>query len=136
MPLAQVELQLDDVASSAAASARESAQATFTSDAGLLALAPTGAAVEGAKAEMADLAQQAAHFQEEGRRAEAVARVQALRSVAMQAGRDAPAAMSGMLQTAREYEKDVSAIDAPGVAASKALKQKAYDAVRAPVAGW
>jgi Ca-activated chloride channel family protein len=134
--LAQVELRLDGPASGAVASARDAAQATFTSDPGLLALAPTGAAVEGAKAEMADLAQQAAHLQEEGRRPEAAARVQALRAVAMKAGRAAPASLAPMLQAAGDYEKDVSAIDAPGGAASKALKQKAYDAVRAPVAGW
>jgi Ca-activated chloride channel family protein len=134
--LAQVELRLDDAASGAVASARDAAQAAFTSDPGLLALAPTGAAVEGAKAEMADLAQQAAHLQEEGRRPEAAARVQALRAVAMKAGRAAPASLAPMLQAAGDYEKDVSAIDAPGGAASKALKQKAYDAVRAPVAGW
>jgi len=134
--LAQVELRLDDAATGAVANARDAAQATFTSDATLLALAPTGAAVEGAKAEMADLAQQAAHLQEEGRRPEAAARVQALRAVAMKAGRAAPASLAPMLQAAGEYEKDVTAIDAPGGAASKALKQKAYDAVRAPVAGW
>ena len=37
---------------------------------------------------------------------------------------------------ASSYRKDVEAIDAMGDAASKKLKARTFDAVRAPVAGW
>jgi Ca-activated chloride channel family protein len=135
-PLAQVELRLDDAASGAGAAAVSSVQAAYTADPGLLALAPTAAAVEGAKAEIADLAQHAARLQEEGRRREAAAQVAVLRRVAMEAARSAPAAAAPMMRTAAEYADGVAAIDVPGGAADKALKQKAFDAVRAPVGGW
>jgi Ca-activated chloride channel family protein len=134
--LAQVELRLDDVASGVGAAAVSSVQAAYTADPALLLLAPTAAAVEGAKAEMADLAQHAARLQEEGRRREAAAQVAVLRKVAMAAARSTPAAAAPMLRTAAEYADGVAAIDAPGGAANKALKQKTFDAVRAPVGGW
>jgi Ca-activated chloride channel family protein len=129
--LAAVELRFDEAAGGGKFS-QASAQATFTSDSSLLAQAPTDAAVQGAKAEMADLALQAARLQEEGRRAEAQAQMMKLRQVA---GKAAPASPAVMAQ-ASEYERDVSAIGAPGSAASKKLKERAFDVVRAPVAGW
>ncbi len=129
--LAAVELRFDDAAGGGKSS-QASAQATFTSDSSLLAQAPTDATVQGAKAEMADLAQQAARLQEEGRRAEAHEQIMKLRQVARKAAPASPAVMA----QASEYERDVSAIDAPGSAASKKVKERVFDAVRAPVAGW
>jgi len=127
--LAAVELKLDD-ASGVEQRAQASAQAAFTSDPALLAQAPTDAAVQGAKAEMADLAQRAAHLQEQGRRGEAQVQLLNMQRVAQAANAPAVTAQE------REYERDVAAIDGRGSAASKSVKQKAFDAVRAPVAGW
>lgn len=124
--LLQVELKFDD-AEGGALQALLRAQGAFTSDPALLALR-TAAAVDGARAEMADIAQQAARMQEEGRRAEAQADLRRIHQLAAQA----PAAA----KEAAEYDQGISFIDAPGSAASKAVKQKAFDALRAPVAGW
>ncbi|HUJ24943.1 MAG TPA: hypothetical protein VLW85_02920, partial [Myxococcales bacterium] len=126
--LAQVELKFEDPNGGGQA-AQLRAQAAFTSDASLLAQR-TAVAVDGARAEMADIAQEAARMQEEGRRAEAHAAVLQMREVAEAA--KSPAAK----KEAAQYDMDISVIDAPGSAASKLVKQKAFDAVRAPVAGW
>ena len=127
------DLELDDAATGSALHAEAAAQATLTADASLLALPATQAAAEGARAEMADLAQQAARMQEEGRRADAQAQVQRMQAVAAAAP---PQQAAALMNTAGEYANDVSSIQGAGGAASKALKQKAFDAVRAPVAGW
>jgi Ca-activated chloride channel family protein len=116
--------------------ARAVAQATFTSDASLLAQAPTQAAATGASAEMAELAQQAAQLRETGDRQEARARLDAVNRIAARAARTAPARAAEIARAASEYERDVNAIDEPGGAASKKLKARTFDAVRAPVAGW
>ena len=134
--LGRVQLQFDDASSGASAEAVATVQGAYTADAGLLALAPTGAAVTGAKAEMADLAQQAAQLQEAGRRDEAAAQVSLLRGVAQRTARLAPAAATPLMELAVDFGAEVSAIDGPGGAASKALKQKTFDAARAPVKGW
>ena len=134
--VAAVELQFDDAATGSAQRAEANAQITLTADATLQATPATDAAAEGAKAEMADLAQQAALDQEQGRRAEARARIALLRAVATKAAREAPAAAVPMMQAAGDYERDVSAIQGAGGAESKFLKQKTFDAVRAPKAGW
>ena len=134
--VAAVELQFDDAVSGSAQRAEANAQITLTADATLQAIPATDAAAEGAKAEMADLAQQAALDQEQGRRAEARARIALLRAVATKAAREAPAAAVPMMQAAGDYERDVSAIQGAGGAESKFLKQKTFDAVRAPKAGW
>ena len=134
--LLRVQLRFDDAASGAGAEASAIVQGAYTTDSGLLALVRTGAAVEGAKAEMAELAQHAAQLQEAGRRDEAAAQVALLRSVAVQTASVAPAAAAPMMRAAGDYASEVSAIDGPGGAASKALKQKTFDAVRAPVQGW
>lgn len=133
--LAAVELQFEDAAG-AQKGARSVAQATFTSDRGELAQAPTAAAVEGAKAEMAELAEKAARLQEEGRRTEAQARVDELKHVAVQAAAASPAAATALAKAANEYDGEVNAISGRGSAASKKLKERAFDAVRAPVSGW
>jgi Ca-activated chloride channel family protein len=133
--VAAVELVFDD-ARGEKQRARAVAQATFTSDPTLLSSAPTEAAASGARAEMAELADQAARLQEAGRRGEARARVMALKRVAALATQAAPASAEEIAQAAVDYEAGVGAIDGAGSAASKKLKQRAFDAVRAPVAGW
>jgi Ca-activated chloride channel family protein len=109
---------------------------TFTSDPSLLAQTPTEAAASGANAEMAELAQQAARFQEGGHRAEARARLDSLNRIAAHAARVSPMQAREIETAATAYGADVSSIDAPGGAASKRLKAKVFDAVRAPVEGW
>jgi len=47
-----------------------------------------------------------------------------------------PASAKEIARAAAEYETDVGAIEGAGSAASKKLKQRVFDAVRAPVAGW
>src|SRR5207248_1233815 len=84
--IAAVELAFDDVRG-AQRGARTVAQVTFTSDASLLALAPTAAAVSGAGAGMAERAGQAARLQEDGRRAEAKVRIDAMSRIAKDVAR-------------------------------------------------
>lgn len=112
------------------------AKATFTADASLLGLPATAASAAGAKAEMAQLADQAARFQERGDRQEARARLGTLNRVAAQAALVVPASAGEMKSVADEYERGVVNIDFAGSAASKRLKEKASDALRAPVEGW
>jgi len=116
--------------------ARAVAQATFTSDASLLAQPPTQAAAAGASAEMAELAQQAALLQEQGDRRQARARLDAVKRVAAQGARAVPASAAEIARAASEYEQGVIDIDVEGGVASKKLKSKAFDQVRAPLAGW
>jgi hypothetical protein len=47
-----------------------------------------------------------------------------------------PASSGELARLKNGYERDVQEIDAPGDAASKKLKARTFDAVRAPVAGW
>jgi len=133
--IAAVELAFDDVRG-ARRGARTVAQATFTSDASLLALAPNAAAVSGARAEMAELAGQAARLQENGWRAEAKARIQAMSRIANDIARTVPASAPALRQLSSEYQAGVSNIDARGDAASKKIKENLFDVARAPVAGW
>ena len=112
------------------------AKATFTPDRSLLALPATAASAAGAKAEMAQLADEAARFQERGDRQEARARLGRLNRVAAQAAVVAPASAAEMKDVAGEYERGVVDIRFAGSPASKKLKEKAFDALRAPVEGW
>jgi len=106
------------------------------SDAGLLAQAPTQAAATGASAEMAELAEQAARYKESGDRRAARARLDAVSRIAREAAQAVPASSGELARLKDGYERDVQEIDAPGDAASKKLKARTFDAVRAPVAGW
>ena len=112
------------------------ARATFTADASLLALPPTGAAAAGAKAEMAQLAGQAALLLERGDAGKARNQLTALNRIAAQAAAAAPASATEVKRFASEYESGVGKIDGEGSAASKKVKQKIFDDLRAPVAGW
>src|SRR5437016_10361627 len=105
---------------------RTVARATFTSDAALLAQAPTQAAATGASAEMAELAEQAAHDREGGDRARARARLDAIHRIAAQAAAAVPARSAEISRQARAYERDVQTIDGVGGAASKKLKQRTF----------
>jgi Ca-activated chloride channel family protein len=125
--VAAVELQFDDVATGAVQRSEAAADVTLTADRALQAAPATEAAAYGAKAEMADLARQAAIDRETGRRAQAQARIELMRAVAKKAALE-PAAT--------EYERGIDAIQGAGDAQSKALKQKTFDEVRAPKAGW
>jgi Ca-activated chloride channel homolog len=133
--IAAVELSFESAAGQPQR-ARVVAQAAFTSDAALLGRPPTQAAAAGASAEMAELAQQAAALQETGQRKQARLRLDAVRRIAARAAQAAPASATEVLRAADAYETGVTAIDSAGDAASKRVKSKAFDAVRAPVAGW
>jgi hypothetical protein len=111
-------------------------QATFTADAALLARPATEAAASGAKAEMAEVAAQAARFQEKGQRKEARERLSALGRIARSGALAAPASAPEIARAADEYETGVQAIESSGDAATKRMKEKVFDAVRAPAAGW
>ena len=134
--VAEVELQFDEVASGAAQRAEAAAQVTLTADRALQAVPATEAAAYGAKAELADLAQQAALDQEQGRRELAQQRLGQMQVVAGQLSQAMPAAAPAMKKAIGEYEREVAAIQGAGDAPAKALKQKTFDAVRAPLAGW
>ncbi len=113
------------------------ARATFTADASLLGQPATAAAAAGAKAEMAQLAGQAARLQEAGEAGAARNKLATLGEVAAQAVLAAPASAAEVKQFAEEYERGVAGIarDA-STAASKRVKQKVFDDLRAPVSGW
>jgi len=112
------------------------AKATFTADRSLLALPATAASAAGARAEMAQLAGEAARLQERGDRSEAHRKLGTLNRIAAQAASAVPASAAEMKIVADEYERGVADIRFAGSPASKKLKEKAFDALRAPVEGW
>jgi Ca-activated chloride channel family protein len=125
LPLAEAELRFDD-ARGETVDLRATARAVLTADALRLAEAPGPAAALGAKAEMAVLAGEAARLRESG--IDDGAELRALRQVA--------ARSPAVAADAESYERDVQAVGRGGGAASKKLKEKVFDAARAPVAGW
>jgi Ca-activated chloride channel family protein len=133
--LAAVELSFAD-----ARGDRQHAQATaaalFTREAQLLSQPLLAPAIEGAKMEMAEMAQKAAELRESGRADEARLQIMSLHKVAAQAVAAAPALAGNVAAQADSYDKDVSAISRAGDASAKKLKERAFDAARAPVAGW
>ena len=133
--LATVELRYE-TASGEEVLAQGSASAVFTREAALLREPAGEAAANGARAEMAARAELAAQAQESGRADEARAQVQELKLVAQRAAAAAPAQAAEMSSAAESYRRDIASIDSAGGAASKRLKEKTFDAVRAPVAGW
>jgi hypothetical protein len=76
----------------------------------------------------------AARLREEGKHAEARAQFFYMQKVARVASLGKPDA--AILREEESYERDVAAVDRGGGAASKKLKEKAFNAVRAPVEGW
>ena len=132
----QTDLALVEVVYDDGKTVQATASASFTRDGGKLAEAPGPAALEGARLEMAEAAESAARLREEGRREEAKAQLANLYSIANRAAAAAPAQAAAMHSKADEYRDDVQAIEGAGSAAGKRLKEKAFDAARAPVAGW
>jgi len=61
---------------------------------------------------------------------------QANEGISREAAQAVPASSGELARLKDGYERDVQGIDAPGDAASKKLKARTFDAVRAPVAGW
>ena len=133
--LAAVELAFED-ARGETRTARTVVQATFSADAALLSRPPTEAAASGARAEMAEVAAQAARYREQGNAREARERLSELGRIARQGAQAAPASAAEIVEMASEYEIGVDAIQSSGDAAAKKVKEKAFDAVRAPAAGW
>lgn len=135
--LARVELAFADP-SGADHKCEAAAQATYTADAARLGEAPNDAATNGARVEMAQLAQLAAEAREKGRAQEAQQQLAALRVVAKKAQAAAPPPVAAALEgDAMEFDEEVNAVgSAGGAGAGKRVKQRAFDAARAPVAGW
>ena len=116
--------------------AQAEASASYTADARLLA-APAGEAEEwGAKAEMADAAQQAVRAQERGDGAEAARQVNELHRVAKEAALARPAAAPSMMKAAGGWSALLGASERGAPADKKRAKQSAYDMLNAPVDGW
>ena len=135
--LARVELAFAD-AEGADHKCAAAAQATFTADRARLGEAPTAAAANGARVEMAQLAQQAAEAREKGSVEEAQRQLSAMRVVSLRAQKSAPAPVAAaMAAETRELDDEVGAVTSgAGGAAGKKVKQQAFDAARAPVMGW
>ncbi len=113
------------------------ARASFTSDRSLLAGRAGQALVHGARAELADLARDAAELKGAGKAQEAQQRMARMRALVQDLAFAAPAAAVPALEAEVDaYRADLDAIRAAGDVASKKMKQEAFDALRAPVAGW
>jgi len=113
------------------------ARGSFTGKAALLGLRANEALAYGARAELAELARDAAEMKGDGRLEEARQRVDQmqvlLRSVAAAAP---PAAMPALEKEAQDYRIGLDGIRGGGDVPSKRVKQQAFDSLRAPVSGW
>ena len=113
------------------------ARASFTGKAALLGMRANDALAHGARAELAELARDAAEAKGDGRADEARKRVGEmqvlLRSVAAAAP---PAAMPALENEAQDFVIGLEEIRGGGDVPSKRVKQKAFDSLRAPVSGW
>jgi Ca-activated chloride channel homolog len=113
------------------------ARGSFTAERARLAVRANEALAHGARAELAELARDAAELKGAGRVDEArklQARMRYLVSgIAVAAP---PAAMPALLEEAASYDVAVDGIQAGGDVASKSVKQKAFDSLRAPISGW
>ena len=135
--LAHVELAFADAAGSDHR-CEAVAQATFTFDRAKLDRAPTAAAANGARVEMAQLAQQAAEARAKGQPQEAQRELEVLQAVSRRAQAYAPKPIAAaMAAEAMQLDEEVNAVAAgAGGAAGKKVRQRAFDAARAPVKGW
>ena len=135
--LARVQLAFADAAG-ADHRCETAAQATFTADRAQLGQAPTAAATNGARVEMAQLAQQAAQAREKGKAQDARSSLAALRVVSLRAQGAAPGPVAAaMAAEAVQLDDEVNAVtEGAGGVAGKKVKQRAFDAARAPVSGW
>jgi Ca-activated chloride channel homolog len=134
--VARVSLSFTD-ATGAAHAAQTVARASFTSDAALLQVRANEALAYGARAEMAELARDAAELKGRGRVEEARKRIGAMKFLVQGVVAAAPPASTPELQNqVTAYETAIGGIHAAGDVASKQVKQKAFDSVRAPTSGW
>jgi len=113
------------------------ARGSFTAKAALLGMRANDALAHGARAELAELARDAAEMKGDGRAEEARQRVDEmqvlLRSVTAAAP---PAAMPALEKEAKDYKIELDGIRGGGDVPSKRVKQRAFDSLRAPVSGW
>ncbi|TMB06176.1 MAG: VWA domain-containing protein [Deltaproteobacteria bacterium] len=113
------------------------ARGSFTAKAALLGMRANDALAHGARAELAELARDAAEMKGDGRAEEARQRVDEmqvlLRSVTAAAP---PAAMPALEKEAKDYKIGLDGIRGGGDVPSKRVKQQAFDSLRAPVSGW
>lgn len=116
--------------------AASEAGGVYTADAARLAEPPSEVAAMGAKAEMASLAQQAVRAFEQGDKKAAAALDAQIDDVSVRVQRELPAMAAPMQDEARQWRGAVGASATGGAMERKAAKQKAFDATRAPTAGW
>ena len=113
------------------------ARGSFTAKAALLGMRANDALAHGARAELAELARDAAEMKGDGRAEEARQRLDEmqvlLRSVTAAAP---PAAMPALEKEAKDYKIELDGIRGGGDVPSKRVKQQAFDSLRAPVSGW
>jgi Ca-activated chloride channel family protein len=113
------------------------ARGSFTAKASLLGLRANEALAYGARAELAELARDAAELKGAGKADEARKRLDQMQELVSGAAVAAPpAAMPALRKEAETYLIELDDIQAGGDVASKRVKQKAFDSVRAPVSGW
>src|SRR5712671_444268 len=113
------------------------ARGSFTAKASLLGLRANEALAYGARAELAELARDAAELKGAGKADEARKRLDEMQELVSGAAVAAPpAAMPALRKEAETYLIELDDIQAGGDVASKRVKQKAFDSVRAPVSGW
>ena len=113
------------------------ARGSFTAKASLLSARANDAMAHGVRAELADLARDAAELKGQGRAEEARLRVQQMGTlVNLSAAAAPPASVPALEKEADAYRISVDEIQGKGDVASKKVKQQAFDSVRAPVSGW
>jgi len=113
------------------------ARGSFTGEPERLALRANEALAHGARAELAELARDAAELKGAGKAEEARKLQVRMRSLMTGIAAAAPAAMMPSLRKeAESYDLAVDDVQTGGDVASKNVKQKAFDSLRAPVSGW
>ena len=134
--VARVALSFAD-AEGAAHRAETTARGSFTLEPARLALRANEALAHGARAELAELARDAAELKGAGKVEEARKLQTRMRYLVNGIAAAAPpAAMPALRKEAESYDVGVNDIQAGGDVASKSVKQKAFDSLRAPVSGW
>lgn len=113
------------------------ARGSFTGRAALLGLRANEALAHGARAELAELARDAAELKGEGRAMEAAERLDEMQVLLRNAAVGAPrASMPALRKEAHQYQIELDGIRAGGDVASKRVKQQAFDSLQAPISGW
>ena len=131
--VARVALSFAD-SEGAAHRAETTARGSFTLQPARLALRANEALAHGARAELAELARDAAELKGAGKVEEARKLQTRMRYLVNGIAAAAPpAAMPALRKEAESYDVGVNDIQAGGDVASKSVKQKAFDSLRAPV---